>query len=112
MSKGLGMYYLYGYSDSMFLVEYAVMVLTPWLCLAAMLLADRIWRGRFDARRSYFATTGLVAFLFLAIPLHCLCIGWQAALKGAFELSAMASLLFLSLNYVVERFKDKLEQGG
>lgn len=103
------MYYLiYGYKvDPVFLIENAVMALTPWLCLGALLLIDRIWRGRFDARRSYFITTLLVTFLFLAVPLHCGCIGWDSILEVAFELSATVSLFFLSLNFVYECHKDK-----
>ena len=104
------MYYLiFGYADPMFLIENAIMLLTPWLCLSAVLLVDRAIRGRFNPRRSYFITTLLVSFMFTAIPLHCGCFGWDAVLEGAFEISAIVSLFFLTLTYAFERIKEELE---
>ncbi len=102
-------YLIYGDRDPIFAIENAIQALTPWLCLGALLLVDRIWTGAFNPKRSYFLTTLLVTFVFLAMPWHCLCIGLRAMLECAFKFSAIVSLFFLSLNYALERIKDKLE---
>ncbi len=101
-------YLIFGYTDPILLIENAVWSLTPWLFLGGAVLVDRVLRGRFHARRSYFITALLVSLLFQIIPLHVLAIGSRAILVGAFEMSAAVSIFFFALNYVFELINDEL----